>query len=118
MHGGLDYVRAKGTNRRYGYQTSTQLTFLLFLDHAARGVQEADVQTIFQAIHRIYGLYTSNPFAAIQPGELFPSAPMDAEALRPSLPPDAEPSRAPITSNLFHQRVSDLCEWTVNQAAV
>ena len=60
MHGGLDYVRAKGTNRRYGYQTNTQLTFLLFLDHTARGVQDADVQTIFQAIHRIYGLYTSN----------------------------------------------------------
>jgi len=106
------------TNQRYGYQTNTQLTFLLFLDQSARGVPDADVQTFFQALHRIYGLYTSNPFAAMHPCDLLPSTPMETEALRPSLPPDTEPSRAPITSDVFHRRLFDLCRWTVNQAAV
>ncbi|WFD20746.1 hypothetical protein MCAP1_002998 [Malassezia caprae] len=92
----------------YGYQTNTQLTILLFLDQSARGVPDADVQTIFQAIHRIYGLYTSNPFVAMHPCDLLPSTPLEAEALRPTLPQDAEPSKTPITSDVFHQRLSDL----------
>lgn len=111
-------MRSATTHQRYGYQTHTQLTFLLFLDQSARGVSDTNVQTVFRALHHIYGLYTSNPFAAIQPGDLLPSKPKDTETLPPSLPPNVEPSREPISSDLFHKRLSELCGWTVHQAAV
>ncbi|WFD28260.1 hypothetical protein MNAN1_003268 [Malassezia nana] len=102
----------------YGYQSSTQLTFLLFLDSSARNATDADVQTLFRALHNIYGTYMSNPFAAIPPGDLLPSKPMETEALHAYLTPSAEPGCAPITSHLFDQRVSAICGWTLDQAAV